>query len=252
MKIALIGYGKMGHIIEQIALNRGHQVVATIDIDNQQDFDSEAFRSADVAIEFTRPQTAVENVRRCFQQGVPVVCGTTGWYAALPEVSAECVERHSALFYASNFSIGVNLFLAANKYLAHLMNRFETYDVRMDETHHIHKLDSPSGTAITLAEAIVSELDRKQGWVETAAPTPQPNIDKQLPATAPADRMGITAYRRDEVPGTHTVIYDSEVDTITFTHEAKSRAGFALGAVVAAEFLAGKQGVFTMSDLLKL
>jgi 4-hydroxy-tetrahydrodipicolinate reductase len=252
MKIALIGYGKMGHIIEQIALNRGHQVVATIDIDNQQDFDSEAFRSADVAIEFTRPQTAVENVRRCFAQGVPVVCGTTGWYAALPEVTAECAERHAALFYASNFSIGVNLFLAANKYLAHLMNRFETYDVRMDETHHIHKLDSPSGTAITLAEAIVGELDRKQGWTETAAPTPQPNIDKPLPTTAPADRMGITAYRRDEVPGTHTVIYDSEVDTITFTHEAKSRAGFALGAVVAAEFLAGKQGVFTMSDLLKL
>jgi 4-hydroxy-tetrahydrodipicolinate reductase len=252
MKIALIGYGKMGHIIEQIALGRGHQVVATIDINNKQDFESEAFRTADVAIEFTRPQTAVENVRRCFAAGVPVVCGTTGWYAALPEVTRECTEHQAALFYTSNFSIGVNLFLAANKYLAHLMNRFENYNVRMDETHHIHKLDSPSGTAITLAEAIVAELDRKSGWTETAAPTPQPNIDKPLPAEAPADRMGITAYRQDEVPGTHTVIYDSEVDTITFTHAAKSRAGFALGAVVAAEFLAGKQGVYTMSDLLKL
>jgi 4-hydroxy-tetrahydrodipicolinate reductase len=194
----------------------------------------------------------VENVRRCFSKGVPVVCGTTGWYAALPEVSEECRKADAALFYASNFSIGVNLFQAANKYLAHLMNRFENYNVRMDETHHIHKLDSPSGTAITLAETILSELDSKTGWTETAAPTPQPNIDKALPTEAPADRLGITAYRRDEVPGTHTIIYDSEVDTITFTHEAKSRAGFALGAVVAAEFLAGKKGVYTMSDLLKL
>jgi 4-hydroxy-tetrahydrodipicolinate reductase len=252
MKIALIGYGKMGHIIEQIALSRGHEVVAAIDINNQQDFDSEAFASADVAIEFTRPQTAVENVRRCFAKGVPVVCGTTGWYASLPEVTEECSARNAALFYTSNFSIGVNLFLAANKYLAELMNRFDNYNVRMDETHHIHKLDSPSGTAITLAEAIVERIDRKSGWVETAAPTLQPNIDKPLPAEAPADKMGITAYRRDEVPGTHTIIYDSEVDTITFTHEAKSRAGFALGAVVAAEFLAGKKGVYTMSDLLKL
>jgi 4-hydroxy-tetrahydrodipicolinate reductase len=251
MKIALIGYGKMGHIIEQIALSRGHQIVATIDINNQEDFQSEAFRSAEVAIEFTSPHTAVANLHRCFENGVPVVCGSTGWYGELPEVSQACVAAEGALFYASNFSIGVNIFQAVNKYLAHIMNGFTNYDVRMEETHHIHKLDSPSGTAITLAETIVDQLERKSGWTETAAPTPQPNIDKPLPATAPSDRMGITAFRRDEVPGIHTVIYESDVDTITLTHDAKSRAGFALGAVVAAEFLAGKKGIYNMSDLLK-
>lgn len=237
MKIVLIGYGKMGHIIESIALSRGHQIVATIDINNQEDFDSPAFASADVAIEFTRPETAVSNILRCFDKGVPVVVGTTGWLTHLPEIEKACQAQDAALFYASNFSLGVNIFQAVNRYMAHIMNGFPNYQVSIEETHHIHKLDSPSGTAITLADNLLSQLDRKDAWAETE--TPKEN------------EIGIKAFRRDEVPGIHTVIYESEVDTITFTHDAKSRAGFALGAVIAAEFLAGKKGVYTMNDLLK-
>ena len=237
MKIALIGYGKMGHIIESIALQRGHEVVATIDINNQEDFDSEAFASADVAIEFTRPETAVGNMQRCFERHIPVVVGTTGWHQALPQIEEECKAQNAALFYATNFSLGVNIFLAVNRYMARIMNQFSDYEVSLSESHHIHKLDSPSGTAITLANTLLSELDRKQSWAETDTPA--------------NDVLGIKAFRRDEVPGIHTVCYESEVDTITFTHDAKSRAGFALGAVVAAEFLAGKQGVYTMGDMLQ-
>lgn len=239
MKIALIGYGKMGHIIERIALQRGHTIVAAIDINNPEAFDSEAFRSADVAIEFTTPATAFDNFQKCFAAGVPVVSGTTGWTERLHEIKRQCAEEGKTFFYASNFSIGVNLFFALNKYLAKLMNDFPDYDVSMTEVHHIHKLDAPSGTGITLAEGILNEIDRKKQWrlAETAA--------------NPEDLM-IHSVRKGEVPGIHEVRYESSVDSITIKHDAKSREGFALGAVVAAEFTAGKKGFLCMNDLMRL
>lgn len=235
MKLALIGYGKMGREIEQIARNRGHEIVSIIDVDNQQDFESEAFRSADVAIEFTVPSVAVQNYRKCFAAGVPVVSGTTGWLEHLPEIKEAC-RQGQTFFYASNFSLGVNIFFALNRYLARIMNDFPAYEVKMEEVHHIHKLDAPSGTAISLAEDILEELDRKTGWVEGREAAPE--------------EIGITAIRRDEVPGIHTIEYESDVDTIRITHDAKSRKGFALGAVVAAEFTCGKKGFLTMKDML--
>lgn len=225
----------MGHAIEQIARNRGHEIVSIIDIDNPEEFESPAFRSADVAIEFTAPAVAVSNYRKAFAAGVPVVSGTTGWLEYLPEIKEAC-RKGQTFFYASNFSLGVNIFFAVNKYLADIMNRFPSYDVKMEETHHIHKLDAPSGTAITLAEDIIARLDRKSAWVEGRAPS--------------AEEIGIKAIRRDEVPGIHTITYESDADTITITHDAKSRMGFALGAVVAAEFTCGKKGFLTMQDML--
>ena len=236
MKIALIGYGKMGKTIEQIALQRGHQIVSIIDINNTADFDSEAFRSADVAIEFTTPATALGNYMRCFEANVPVVSGTTGWLSHLDEVKAKCEQEGKTFFYASNFSVGVNIFFALNRYLAKIMNGFPAYDVRMTEVHHIHKLDAPSGTAITLAEGILDNVERKERWtLETA----------EQPTDLP-----IHAIREGEVPGIHEIIYESEADTISIKHDAKSRAGFALGAVIAAEFTAGKKGFLGMNDLL--
>lgn len=237
MKIALIGYGKMGRTIERIALSRGHEIVSIIDKDNQEDFNSDAFKSADVAIEFSMPSSAMENYRKAFAAHVPVVAGTTGWLDQMPEIKEACANDGQTFFYASNFSIGVNIFFALNKYLARIMNNYPAYNVRMEETHHIHKLDSPSGTAITLAEGILDNIDRKSKWVEDAAPK--------------AGELEITAFRRDEVPGIHTIIYESDVDTISITHDAKSREGFALGAVVAAEFINGKKGFLTMEDLMK-
>ncbi len=235
MKIALIGYGKMGKTIEQIALQRGHQIVSIIDINNTADFDSEAFRSADVAIEFTTPATALNNYMRCFAANVPVVSGTTGWLDHLDEVKAKCEQEGKTFFYASNFSVGVNIFFALNRYLAKIMNNFPAYDVRMTEVHHIHKLDAPSGTAITLAEGILEHIDRKKRWtLETA----------EQPTDLP-----IHAIREGEVPGIHEIVYESEADTISIKHDAKSRAGFALGAVIAAEFTAGKKGFLGMNDL---
>lgn len=236
MKIALIGYGKMGKTIEKIAIARGHEIVARIDKDNQEDFDSAEFRSADVAIEFSMPQSAMDNFRKAFAAGVKVVSGTTGWLENMPEVKEAC-KNGNTLFYSSNYSLGVNIFFAVNKYLAKIMEEFDNYDVRMEETHHIHKLDAPSGTAITLAEGIIENISRKESWVEGVEPK-----EKEL---------GITSFRRDEVPGIHTIIYESDVDTITITHDAKSRAGFALGAVIAAEFTKDKTGFLTMQDMLK-
>lgn len=235
MNIALIGYGKMGHIIEEIATSRGHQIVSIIDIDNKADMDSDAFRSADVAIEFTRPESAIENIFKCFEVGVPVVAGTTGWLDKLEEVKAEMKKKNGTLFWASNFSVGVNIFNAANKFLAKIMNDYDVYNVSMTEIHHIHKLDAPSGTAITLAEGIMENLDRKKSW--------------KLDTEESSEDIAIKAVREGEVPGTHIVTYDSEVDTITFSHEAKSRRGFALGAVIAAEFTAGKKGFLSMNDI---
>lgn len=235
MKIALVGYGKMGKTIEQIALNRGHEIVSIIDINNAQDFESEAFKQADVAIEFTTPATAFDNYMKCFAAGVPVVSGTTGWLSRLDEVKQMCEKEGKTFFYASNFSIGVNIFFAVNKYLAKIMNNFPSYDVRMTEVHHIHKLDAPSGTAITLAEGILENIERKNRWtLETA----------EKPTDLP-----IHAIREGEVPGIHEIIYESEADTISIKHDAKSRAGFALGAVIAAEFTAGKKGFLGMNDL---
>lgn len=240
MKIALIGYGKMGHIIERIALERGHEIVSKVDVDNQDEFDSEAFASADVAIEFTVPAKAVENYRKSWAAGVPVVSGTTGWNSVLPELKEEIVAKGYTLFWASNFSLGVNLFFELNKRLAQMMNRYANYDVAMTEIHHTEKKDAPSGTAITLAEGILENLDRKSEWVL---------VDSQQ--STDNSQLGIEALREGKVPGTHIVKYDSAVDSITIKHEAKSREGFALGAVVAAEFLVGKPaGFYSMADLM--
>ena len=236
MKIALIGYGKMGKTIEQIAISRGHEIVAHIDIDNQQDFDSKEFKSADIAIEFTAPSVAVENYRRAFNAGVSVVSGTTGWTARMEEVKSWCKEKDLAFFWTSNFSLGVNIFFAMNKYLAKIMNEFTEYEVDITETHHIHKLDAPSATAITLADGIIENLDRKSSW--------------ELDKASKDNKIGIKAIREGEVPGIHTIRYESDVDSITITHDAKSRAGLALGAVVAAEFTYRKKGCLGMSDML--
>ncbi len=237
MKIALIGYGKMGKMIEQIAIGRGHEIVSIIDIDNQQDFDSDAFALADVAIEFTNPTAAYGNYLRAWEQGVKVVSGSTGWMKEHgDEVRRLCSEGGRTLFWASNFSIGVAIFSAVNRYLAKIMNQFPQYDVEMEETHHVHKLDHPSGTAITLAEEIVENIDRKEAWAEE---TTDPKL------------LRVDHIRRGEVPGIHTVRYDSEADLITISHDAHSRKGFALGAVLAAEYTAEHEGLLTISDMFK-
>ena len=237
MKIALIGYGKMGRMIEGIALSRGHEIVSVIDIDNQQDFESEAFASADVAIEFTTPWTAYDNYMKAWKAGVKVVSGSTGWMKDhVDEVRRACSEGGKTLFWASNFSVGVAIFSAVNEYLAKIMNAFPQYDVNMVETHHVHKLDAPSGTAITLAEQIVDNLDRKKKW--------------GLHETA-KDVLRIDDIRRGEVAGIHSVTYDSPEDMITITHDAHGRTGFALGAVLAAEYTANHEGLLTTSDLFR-
>ena len=251
MKIALIGYGKMGKMIEQIALSRGHEIVSIIDIDNQQDFESEAFASADVAIEFTAPQAAYGNYLKAFAKGVKVVSGSTGWMKEHgEEVKRMCSEGGQTLFWASNFSIGVAIFSAVNRYLANIMNGFPQYEVEIEETHHIHKLDHPSGTAITLAEEIVEKIDRKEQWTVGTVVNPDGTVSGSKEASDKALR--IDSIRRDEVPGIHTVKYDSEADCITITHDAHSRKGFALGAVLAAEFTAQHQGLLTISDMFKV
>ena len=248
MKIALIGYGKMGRMIEQIARERGHEIVSVIDVDNRADFATEAFRSADVAIEFTAPQAAYDNVRAAFAQGVKVVSGSTGWMAAHEEEMRRlCREEGKTLLWSSNFSVGVAVFRAVNKYLAKIMDRFPAYDVRMEEVHHVHKLDAPSGTAITLAEDIVSNIGRKDKWVRGTLTAPDGTVTGT--ADCAADELRIDSVRRGEVPGIHTVCYDSEADAITLTHDAHSRKGFALGAVLAAEFVAGRDGWLTIDDL---
>lgn len=250
MNIALIGYGKMGKMIESICKERGHKIVSIIDIDNQQDFDSPEFASADVAIEFTSPTAAYGNYLRAFKAGVKVVSGSTGWMKDHgDDVRRMCTEEGKTLFWASNFSIGVAIFSAVNRYLAKIMNQFPQYDVRMEETHHIHKLDAPSGTAITLAEEIVNDLDRKTSWVKGE----QHLADGTVEGTnnVAADQLAIESIRRDEVPGIHSIIYDSEADCINITHDAHSRKGFALGAVLAAEYTQQHTGLLTTSDLFK-
>jgi 4-hydroxy-tetrahydrodipicolinate reductase len=235
MKIALIGYGKMGKMIEEIARSRGHEIVSIIDIDNQEEFESERFASADVAIEFTAPQAAYNNVMQAFKRNVKVVSGSTGWLADhREEMERLCREEGKTLFWSSNFSVGMAIFQALNRYLANIMNQFPQYDVSLEETHHVHKLDHPSGTAITLAENIINALDRKAGWAEDTTAT---------------DQLRIDSIRRGEVPGIHTIRYDSTADLITISHDAHSRQGFALGAVLAAEFTAQHSGLLSIGDL---
>jgi 4-hydroxy-tetrahydrodipicolinate reductase len=236
MNILLLGYGKMGKTIEQIAIERGHVIAGKIDVNNRHEMELLADDSVDVAIEFSAPEAAFHNITYCLRRGWPVVSGTTGWLNYRPEIELLCQETNGAFFYASNYSIGVNLFFRLNKQLARLMNG-QGYVPSMTEIHHIHKLDAPSGTAITLAEGVLDETENLTAW-------------ELVPGSNADDALQITSERIGEVPGTHVVRYDSEVDAIEIKHTAHSRKGFALGAVVASEWLFGKNGVFGMDDLL--
>ena len=237
MKIALFGYGKMGKEIEQIALQRKHAIVLKIDKKNINNITPQQLKQVDVAIEFSTPDTVIENIYKCFEANLPIVAGTTGWYNKFEGIKNACLKNNQSLFYATNFSLGVNLFLKMNEQLAKMMDNFADYEVAMQEVHHIHKLDKPSGTAITTAERVLANYNQKNKWsIETSS-------DKNL---------FIDVVREDEVPGTHTVSYTSAVDEISITHKAFNRKGFALGAVLAAEFIQNKKGVYTMNDLLNL
>jgi 4-hydroxy-tetrahydrodipicolinate reductase len=236
MNIALIGYGKMGKEIEQIALSRGHKITLIVDAHNATTYTLEELKKADVAIEFSTPDSVISNIYKCFEAGVPIVVGTTGWLNKLDEIKKACLDKKQTLFYTSNYSIGVNLFFKLNTQLARLMNNHKEYNVSMEEIHHVHKLDSPSGTAISLANQAIAQLDEKQKWVNLA--------------TQNKNELGIISKRLDEVPGTHTVTYGSDIDEISITHIAYNRKGFALGAVVAAEWVRDKKGVFGMEQLM--
>jgi 4-hydroxy-tetrahydrodipicolinate reductase len=238
MKIALIGYGKMGKEIEKIALDRGHEIVLKIDVTNPEDLTKENLQKADVAIEFTIPASATANYQLCFEAGIPVVSGTTGWLEKMPEVHQWCKSLDGTFFYTSNFSLGVNIFFALNKKLAELMANHNEYTVDIKEIHHIQKLDAPSGTAITLAEGILENIPEKKTWVNHS--------------TSQNDELGIISEREGQVPGTHIINYDSEVDYIEITHCAKNRKGLAFGAVLAAEYSFGKKGILSMNDLLNI
>jgi 4-hydroxy-tetrahydrodipicolinate reductase len=237
MKIALSGYGKMGKEIEKIALERGHEIVLTFNNPDDWAGKENQLAEADVAIEFSMPHSVVSNIFKSFDANVPIVVGTTGWFGQLEHVKEVCRKHNKSIFYASNFSIGVNLFFEVNKALAGLMNEHEEYKVTIDETHHTSKVDSPSGTAIKIANDIIDGLDRKDAWTNN-------KTDKEY-------ELEIESHRNANVPGTHVVKYESDIDDVELTHTAKSRIGFAKGAVLAAEWLASKKGVFTMSDLLK-
>ncbi len=238
MNIAIIGYGKMGKAIEQIAIERGHTISAII---HRSNLTQEELEGTDVAIEFTEPNAAYENIKSCIDLNIPVVVGTTGWYEHYEELKELTLSSNSALFTATNFSIGVNILFHLNRKLGSIMNGFREYEVRMDETHHIHKKDHPSGTAVTLAEGILDTLDRKNKYI---------GLLEGQESNASTFDLQIVSKRENEVPGFHQVTYESEIDEITISHNAKNRKGFAIGSVVAAEWLAGKQGVFTMQDLL--
>jgi len=242
MKIAILGYGKMGRIIEQFATERGHEIVLKINIDNTEDLTLTNLGMADVAIDFSTPDSALSNIELCFDAGVPVVVGTTGWYGHLQTVKNKCEQGNNTLLYASNFSVGVNVFFFVNKVLAKIMNRYPQYEVQVEEIHHTQKLDSPSGTAMTISEGILSELDRKNEWVNELIGSGEEFIVKP-------DQLLIESHRIEDVPGTHTVIYSSEVDDIEFKHQAHNRAGFGLGAVLAAEWLEDKTGFYNITDM---
>jgi 4-hydroxy-tetrahydrodipicolinate reductase len=238
MKFALIGYGKMGMAIEEIALRKGHEIVLKINIDNLQDFTETNLKKADVAIEFSHPDSAFDNIKQCLEAGLPVVCGTTGWLKQYDAAKKICEQQQGALLVASNFSIGVNIFFEVNKRLAELMAPHADYEVSLEEVHHTQKKDSPSGTAITLAEQVLEKISRKKNWVNHLSDNP--------------DELEIISDRIDPVPGTHKVKYTSTIDDIEIIHTAHNRTGFAAGAVLAAEFIAGKKGIFTMKEVLGL
>jgi 4-hydroxy-tetrahydrodipicolinate reductase len=245
MKIALLGYGKMGKIIEKIALDRKHEVVLKIDYSNLDELTTENLQKADVAIEFSTPSTVLGNIEACFKAGVPVVVGTTGWHHEMAQIKEQCEYHKASFIYATNFSVGVNVFFHVNKILAKLMNNYPYYDVQVEEIHHTQKLDSPSGTAITIAEGILENQAAKKEWVNVL--TSDTGIDTE--PVIPADKLLIESHRIDSVPGTHTVIYDSEIDTIEFKHTAHNRNGFALGAVMAAEWIVNKKGFYSVEDM---
>ena len=236
MKIALLGYGRMGKAIEKIAQERNHEIVLKIDIDNTDELTPENLRKAQVAIDFSVPDSAYSNIMLCFEANVPVVSGTTGWLDRYDDVTSYCRKNGKSLFYASNYSIGVNIFFEINRQLAGIMNQFPEYDVSLEETHHMHKLDAPSGTAISIAEDVLKNIERKTQW--------------ELDTSETKDKLRISAIREGEIPGIHTVTYDSEIDCIEIKHSAKSRKGFAMGAVLAAEYIHAKKGVFSMKDLM--
>jgi len=235
MKIILLGYGKMGRTIEKIAINRGHEITARIDVDNQNEFDE---AQGDIVIEFSHPDSAFNNITKCLLRKLPIISGTTGWLNRKSEVLDLCSQVDGTFFYASNYSLGVNLFFKLNEYLAKIMNGFPEYDIAMDEIHHSEKKDAPSGTAITLAEVILKNVKRKKSWVSKK--------------TKKADEIYIGSFRIDQVPGTHIVKYESPIDDIEIKHTAHSREGFALGAVLVAEWAQNKKGVLSMDDFLKL
>ena len=238
MKIALIGYGKMGKAIEGIAIERGHEIVLRIDAENTEELNNENLQQADVAIEFTNPDSAIKNITQCFDAGISVVCGTTGWLEHWEKIKSDCENKNASLLYASNFSIGVNLFFELNKKLAQLMSNRTEYDCTIEEIHHTAKKDAPSGTAITLAENIIAQNPNKKNWV--------------LGETDHTDSLSITSKRIDPAPGTHIVSYNSAIDSIEIKHTAHNRIGFATGAVLAAEFVLGKKGLFGMGDVLQV
>ena len=244
MKIALLGYGKMGKIIEKIALSRKHEIVLTISHETLHELTPENLQKADVVIEFTTPASVLDNIKHCFNAGVPVVVGTTGWYEQLNEVKQLCEKSNNSLLYASNFSVGVNVFFHVNKLLAKVMNRYPYYEVQVEEIHHLQKLDSPSGTAITIADGIINNTDGKNEWVNVLTTDDQEDDGSVAP-----NQLLIESLRIDSVPGTHTVIYDSEVDSIEFKHTAHNRNGFALGAVLAAEWLHDKKGFYSVEAM---
>ena len=237
MRVAIIGYGKMGHEIEQVLIQREHTVALIIDQNNTEDLCAEKLADIDVAIEFTTPDTAYNNVRTCIECGTPIVCGTTGWHDRLEELQALCREKESTMIWSSNYSLGVNITFRLNRYLAEIMNRFDAYNVSMEEIHHTQKKDAPSGTAISLANDILERVERKEKWVNEP--------------TAEANAIEITSLREGTVPGTHTVTYTSDDDKIEIKHTLFSRRALALGAVVAAEFVAPRKGVFTIDDLFE-
>ncbi len=235
MKIALLGYGKMGKEIEAIALQRHHTIILKVDETNSASLTTANLQQADVAIEFSTPHTVISNIKKCLDAQLPIVVGTTGWYDSFKDIENECQQKNGTIFHSTNFSLGVNIFMKVNSYLAELMNKYTNYDVSMEEIHHIHKLDKPSGTAITLANQVINKIERKKNW----------SITDINPET-----LFIKDVREGEVPGTHIIKYTSAVDDIEIMHKAHNRQGFALGAVIAAEYICGKKGIFTMNDLI--
>lgn len=242
MKIVILGYGKMGQLIEKFALKRGHEIALIVDSQNREGLTTDDLEDADIAIDFSTPEAALDNISLCFEANLPLVVGTTGWYDHLQEVKETCLDANQSLLYGSNFSIGVNIFFHVNKLLAKAIAPYQQYDVQVEEIHHIHKLDAPSGTAITIAEGIIENSETKKSWVNQLIGSEEDIVN--LP-----DELLIESIRIEEVPGTHTVLYSSEVDQIEFKHTAHNRDGFALGAVIAAEWLYGKKGFYQVTEI---